>query len=109
MKEIVIYRPDILKRTVIFGIIAVIVLDGLNIWGHYSYLSSNFNGRIDSVREGQKGNAIIIVKRKEYVLDGAWRYSVEHKLDIQKGDSIVKYKDSSQIKLIKPNGMTIIH
>ncbi|WP_419700007.1 hypothetical protein [Mucilaginibacter sp. NFX135] len=105
----IIYRPDILKRVVIFGVIGAIALIGLCIWGHYSYLSSNFNGRIDSVREGEKGDAIIIIKQKEYVLDGAWSYSSGNKVDIQKGDSIVKYKDSTQIKLIKPNGMTIIH
>ena len=109
MREIVIYRPDILKRTLIFGIIGAIALEGLSILGHYSYLSSNFNGRIDSVREGEKGDAIIIIKRKEYVLDGAWSYSLDHKVDIQKGDSIVKYKGSTQIKLIKSKGMTIIH
>jgi hypothetical protein len=109
MEGIVIYRLDILKRVALFGVIGVIALIIFSTRGHYTYLASNFNGRIDSVREGEKGDAVIIIKRKEYVLDGAWSYSLDHKVAIQKGDSIIKYKDSTQIKLIKSNGTTIVH
>ena len=107
MKESVIYRPDILKRVAFFGLIGFVVLMVFSIRAHYVYLAYNFNGRVDSVRYGEKGDAFSIIKRKEYILDGAWSYSSNNRIFIQKGDSMVKLKDSTRIKLVRANGVTI--
>jgi hypothetical protein len=109
MKEIFIYRSDILKRVFLFGLIGFVVLIGFSIRAHYAYLAYNFNGRVDSIRYGDKGDAIILIKQKKYILDGAWSYSPNNKIFIQKGDSMLKLKDSTQVKLISRNGTTIIH
>lgn len=108
MGEFFIYRPDIQKRVAIFGLVGFVVLIGLSIRSHYVYLDSNFNGRVDSIRYGEKGDAFIVIKQKEYILDGAWSYSPNNKVFIQKGDSMVKFKDSAQIKLIRRNGLIIV-
>jgi hypothetical protein len=105
LKEFVFYRPDILKRAALFALVGFIVAIGLNIRWNYVYLSYNFNGRIDSIRYGDKGTAIIIVKKKEYVLGDEWS---SDQILIHKGDSIMKLKNATQIKLIRPNGVTIV-
>lgn len=107
MSEIFIYRPDILKRVAILGSVVFVVLVGFSIRAHYVYLAYNFNGRVDSIRYGEKGDAIIVINRKEYVLDGAWSYSPNNRIFIQKGDSMVKFKDSTRIKLVRANGVTV--
>jgi len=106
MGEFIIYRPDLLKRLAVFAVIAIIAAIGLNIRWHYVYLAYNFNGRVDSVRYGDKGTAIIIIKGKEFILDDKW--SNDRNIPINKEDSMIKLKDSTWVKLIRPNGITIV-
>jgi hypothetical protein len=106
MSGIVIYRVDLLKRVAIAGVIGVIVLTGLSIRRHYVYLDYNFNGQVDSIRYGDKGTSIIIIKGKEFDLNDDW--SKGNGASINKGDSMVKLKNSTWVKLIRPNGEMII-
>jgi hypothetical protein len=104
--EFVVYRLDILKRVAIAGVIGVIVLIGFSIRRHYVYLDYNFNGLVDSISYGDKGTAIVIIKGKEFVLNDDWSNYMN--IIINKGDSMVKLKDSTWVRLIRPNGITIV-
>jgi len=83
------------------------------IWTIYSTRKSRsenlhyqFNGMIDSVYYTVKGEPYIFVKKVEYYLsDGSWDFDHDR---IQKGDSIVKQKNSLVIKVFKPDGRVII-
>jgi len=108
VKEFVIYRIDLLKRTAIFGGIGIIILMVLSIRGHYIALNYQFNGVVDSViydKNDIKGFADVIINRKTYHLNNAG-WSFDYK--IKKGDSLIKERKSMIIKLIKPNGETLI-
>jgi len=109
MGEYFIYRPDVQKRVMLGGLIVFIVAIGFGIRRHYVYLAYNFNGRVDSIRyDSDKGDAIIFINRKEYILNDAWSYSPNNKIFINKGDSMIKFKNSTKVKLIRKNGITII-
>ena len=69
-------------------------------------LDYHFNGIVDSVSYDIKGFATIIVKGSHYYLgDTGWDFDHNR---IQKGDSIIKERNSMIIKLIKPNGQVVI-
>jgi hypothetical protein len=107
MKEFVIYRPDILKRVAIFGAIGLVVLIFFSIKWNNTYLNYQFNGRLDSIAYGDKGTPIVIIKGKTYFLKEVdWNFHKSH--IIQKGDSLIKDKNSITVKLVKPNGEVII-
>jgi membrane-bound ClpP family serine protease len=106
MKEVVIYRPDVLKRVGILGAIGVIVLIFFSIKAHYKDLNYQFNGRVDSVFYGEKATATVWVRKEEYYLD-ANNWDFDHNR-IQKGDSLIKEKNSMVIRLIRPNGSVIV-
>ena len=72
MSGIVVYRVDILKRVAIASVIGAIVITGFTISRHYIYLDYNFNGRVDSIRYGDKGTSIIIIKGNEFDLNDDW-------------------------------------
>lgn len=107
MKEFVIYRKDILKRCAIFGGIGLIILIFLNIRWHYKYLGYQFNGRVDSISYGDKGTPIVIIKGESYLLNAS-DGNLDDKHIIEKGDSLIKMKNTSSVKLIKLNGQVII-
>ncbi len=107
MKEFIIYRPDILKRVAIFAAIGFVVLIFYSIHWHYKYLNYQFNGRVDSIAYGDKGVPIVIIKGNTYFLEAVdWNFQDSHL--IQKGDSLVKNKNSIIVKLIKPDGKVIV-
>ncbi|WP_183577715.1 hypothetical protein HDF18_10805 [Mucilaginibacter sp. X5P1] len=108
MEGIVIYRLDILKRTAIFGAIAVLVMVIFSIRGHYADLNYQFNGVVDSViydKNDIKGFADVTIKGKTFSLyNGGWTFNHQ----IKKGDLLIKERKSMIIKLIKPNGEILI-
>ena len=105
MKEVVIYRTDVLKRVAIGALIGIIVLIYLSVRWHYKYLSYQFDGRVDSISYSDKGAAVIMIKGNEYVLDDPWQREF---ITINKGDSLIKLKNSQKVKLIRPDGEIII-
>ena len=69
-------------------------------------LNYQFNGKVDSANYNIKGEATVIIKGIKYDLSD-FNWDFDHNR-IQKGDSIVKEKNSMIIKLIKPNGKIIV-
>lgn len=69
-------------------------------------LDLRFNGRIDSVNYNQKSKASIFIKGVKYDLFYQ-KWDFDHNR-IQTGDSIIKKKGSIQIKLIRPDGNSLI-
>ena len=105
------YRLDaVTRRGIIFVIIfgtVVLVATFLNLRWNHIYLNYQFNGRVDSVTYGDKGTPGVIIKGNEYYLDaGDWNENSSHL--INKGDSLIKSKNSLVVTLIKPNGQIII-
>ncbi|WP_158990227.1 hypothetical protein [Mucilaginibacter sp. L196] len=68
-------------------------------------LSYEFNGKVDSVSYDVKGEATVYIDTSYYLGDPNWDFDHNR---IQKGDSMIKEKNSMIIKLIKPNGKVII-
>jgi len=97
-----IYRKIMISLFVVGVIISLIVAINYNHKGTIIALDYHFNGVVDSVSYDIKGFATIIVKGSHYYLgDTSWDFDHDR---IQKGDSIIKERNSMIIKLIKPNG-----
>jgi hypothetical protein len=94
------------KNVGIFGVIGVIVLIFFSIKARCKDLNYQFNGRVDSVFYGEKATATVWVKKEKYYLD-ANNWDFDHNR-IQKGDSLIKEKNSMVIRLIRPNGSVIV-
>jgi hypothetical protein len=70
------------------------------------YLACQFNGRVESVSYDMKGIATIVIKGVNYDLsDLNWDFDQNR---IEKGDLMIKEKNSMIITLIKSNGQIII-
>lgn len=68
-------------------------------------LDYQFSGKVDSVDYNLKSQASVFIKGVQYDLFYS-RWDFNHNR-IQKGDSIVKKKNSTIIKLIRPNGRVV--
>jgi len=73
--------------------------------GKRKNLSYQFNGKVDSVTYDVKGEATVYIDTSYYLSDPNWDFDHNR---IQKGDSMIKEKNSMTIKLIKPNGKVIV-
>ena len=94
MRELTIYRIDILKRVALCGVVGLAVLIFLSVRRHYEYLNYKFNGRVDNISYGDKGTPIIIINGNTYFLEESdWNLHDSHM--IQKGDSMIKNKNST--------------
>jgi hypothetical protein len=89
--------------TVLVMILAVIYFSHK---GKLKCLSYQFNGKVDSIYYDIKGIATIKVNGIFYDLAYP-NWDFDHNR-IQKGDSVIKNKNSLTIKLIKHNGQIII-
>ena len=68
-------------------------------------LAYHFNGRIDSVSYDNKGIPTIVIHKVKYnLLANFWNF--EHELQV--GDSLIKEKNSLEVKIFKKNGAVII-
>ena len=86
-------------------IIALILGIRLTQKGRIENLNYQFDGVVDSVSYDIKGYATITVKGSHYYLGGtSWDFNHNR---IQKGDSILKKRNSMIVKLIKPDGRII--
>lgn len=74
--------------------------------GKKLHLGYTFNGTVDHVSYDVKGNATIYIKGITYGLDDpSWEFYHNR---IEKGDSMVKSKNSMTIKLFKKDGRVIV-
>jgi len=106
MKPYKIYRIIVISLFVSAVIIMLIEAIRFDHRGSIKNLDYYFNGIVDSVSYDSWGKASIIIKGSHYYLaDPSWDFDHDR---IQKGDSIVKERNSMIIKLIKPNGRIII-
>ncbi|OCX51501.1 hypothetical protein BEL04_15870 [Mucilaginibacter sp. PPCGB 2223] len=89
-----------------FGIVLIILTIYSTIISRNQNLEYQFNGRVDSVYYTSKGEPYIFVKKVKYYLsDRDWDFNQNR---IQKGDSVIKKKNSMIIKLFKSNAKAII-
>ena len=89
--------------TVVMLVVAGIYFNYIN---KKTALDYQFNGKVDSVDYNLKNQASVFIKGIQYDLFyQKWDFNHNR---IQKGDSIIKRKNSIVIKLIKANGKIII-
>ena len=89
--------------TVVMLVVAGIYFNYIN---KKTALDYQFNGKVDSVDYNLKNQASVFIKGVQYDLFyQKWDFNHNR---IQKGDSIIKRKNSIVIKLIKANGKIII-
>lgn len=94
----------------VFFVLGVCIFFFLYIFGSYKYrkiyLAYQFDGRVESVSYDIKGIASIVIKDVNYDLsDTNWDFDHNR---IEKGDLMIKKKNSMIIKLIKRDGQIIV-
>jgi len=99
-----IYKRIMIILFVAVGIIGLIVAIRLGHKGYSKDIDYQFYGVVDSVSYDIKGYASIVVNGSHFYL-GASSWDFDN--NIQKGDSIIKKRNSMIIKLIKPDGRVV--
>ena len=94
------------KFVLILGLIGFCILLYGWIKGNIDDKKMQFNGKVDSVAYDIKGQARVTIKGRNYDLDNN-NWDFDHNR-IQKGDSMIKDKNTLLIKLIKKDGQLIV-
>ncbi len=105
-------KADKIYRKVLISLFIVVAITGLVKAIYYQRkgiteeLDNHFEGVVDSVSYDIKGKASVIIKGTHFYLgDGNWDFDHNR---IEKGDSLIKKRNSMIIKLKRPNGQVVI-